>query len=34
MYSLSKVRYAGASLDGKAVTTRDDVNEKFYGYAM
>jgi hypothetical protein len=25
---LSKGRYAGASLDGKVVTTRDDVNER------
>jgi SH3 domain-containing YSC84-like protein 1 len=33
-YSLSKGLYAGASLDGKVVTTRDDVNEKFYGYAV
>jgi hypothetical protein len=33
-YSLSKGLYAGASLDGKVVTTRDDVNERFYGYAV
>jgi SH3 domain-containing YSC84-like protein 1 len=33
-YSLSKGLYAGASLDGKVVVTRDDVNEKFYGYPV
>jgi SH3 domain-containing YSC84-like protein 1 len=30
-YSLSKGLYAGISLDGKVVVTRDRVNEKFYG---
>jgi len=30
-YSLSKGLYAGASFDGKIITTRHDVNEKFYG---
>lgn len=30
-YSLSKGLYAGISLDGKVIVTRDDVNEKFYG---
>jgi lipid-binding SYLF domain-containing protein len=30
-YSLSKGLYAGISLDGKVVLTRDRVNEKFYG---
>jgi hypothetical protein len=30
-YSLSKGLYAGASLDGKVIVTRHDVNEKFYG---
>jgi SH3 domain-containing YSC84-like protein 1 len=30
-YSLSKGLYAGISLDGKIVVTRNDVNEKFYG---
>jgi len=30
-YSLSKGLYAGASLDGKVIVTRHNVNEKFYG---
>ena len=30
-YSLSKGLYIGASLDGKVITTRHDINEKFYG---
>lgn len=30
-YSLSKGFYAGISLDGKVIKTREDVNEKFYG---
>ena len=30
-YSLSKGLYAGVSLDGKVIVTRDRVNEKFYG---
>jgi hypothetical protein len=30
-YSYSKGLYAGLSLDGKVVLTRNDVNEKFYG---
>jgi len=30
-YSCSKGLYAGVSLDGKIVTTRHDLNEKFYG---
>jgi SH3 domain-containing YSC84-like protein 1 len=30
-YSLSKGLYAGLSLDGKVVVTRDRVNERFYG---
>merc|ERR1712113_56766 len=30
-YSLSKGLYAGVSLDGKVITTRKNVNEKFYG---
>ena len=30
-YSLSKGFYAGASLDGKVIVTRHNVNEKFYG---
>mmetsp|Transcript_2965 Transcript_2965/g.4268 ORF Transcript_2965/g.4268 Transcript_2965/m.4268 type:complete len:530 (-) Transcript_2965:223-1812(-) len=30
-YSLSKGLYAGISLDGKVIVTRDRVNEKFYG---
>lgn len=30
-YSLSKGFYAGISLDGKVVVTRNGVNEKFYG---
>ena len=30
-YSLSKGLYIGASLDGKIITTRHDINEKFYG---
>jgi lipid-binding SYLF domain-containing protein len=33
-YSLSKGLYAGISLDGKVVVTRDRVNEKFYGGAV
>jgi len=30
-YSLSKGLYAGLSFDGKIITVRDRVNEKFYG---
>jgi lipid-binding SYLF domain-containing protein len=30
-YSLSKGLYAGISLDGKVISVRDRVNEKFYG---
>ena len=30
-YSLSKGLYAGISLDGKVIVTRNRVNEKFYG---
>jgi len=30
-YSLSKGLYAGISLDGKIIKTRERVNEKFYG---
>jgi hypothetical protein len=30
-YSMSKGFYAGVSLDGKVIFTRDRVNEKFYG---
>lgn len=30
-YSLSKGFYAGVSLDGKVIVTRNGVNEKFYG---
>jgi len=30
-YSLTKGLYAGASLDGKVIVTRHNVNEKFYG---
>jgi len=30
-YSLSKGFYAGVSLDGKVIRTRQEVNEKFYG---
>lgn len=30
-YSLSKGIYAGISLDGKVIVTRNRVNEKFYG---
>ena len=30
-YSMSKGLYAGISLDGKVIHTRDDVNERFYG---
>lgn len=30
-YSFSKGLYAGVSLDGKIISTRHDVNEKFYG---
>jgi lipid-binding SYLF domain-containing protein len=30
-YSMSKGLYAGVSLDGKVIVTRDRVNEKFYG---
>lgn len=33
-YSLSKGLYAGASLDGRVLVTRDRVNEKFYGRAV
>ncbi|KAL7549282.1 hypothetical protein ACHAWF_012557, partial [Thalassiosira exigua] len=33
-YSLSKGLYAGVSLDGRVVATRDRVNEKFYGRAV
>jgi len=33
-YSLSKGLYAGVSLDGRVLTTRDRVNEKFYGRAV
>jgi SH3 domain-containing YSC84-like protein 1 len=33
-YSLSKGLYAGISLDGKVISTRADVNEKFYGLAV
>ncbi|GMI41784.1 hypothetical protein TeGR_g8524 [Tetraparma gracilis] len=30
-YSLTKGLYAGASFDGKVISTRHEVNEKFYG---
>ena len=30
-YSLSKGLYAGVSVDGKVIVTRNGVNEKFYG---
>lgn len=30
-YSMSKGLYAGVSLDGKVIGTRENVNEKFYG---
>lgn len=30
-YSLSKGLYAGVSLDGKVIVTRNQVNERFYG---
>ncbi|KAL7528271.1 hypothetical protein ACHAXR_002357, partial [Thalassiosira sp. AJA248-18] len=33
-YSLSRGLYAGVSLDGRLITTRDRVNEKFYGRAV
>ena len=33
-YSLSKGLYAGVSLDGRMLVTRDRVNEKFYGRAV
>ena len=33
-YSLTKGLYAGASLDGKMMATRHDVNEKFYGMGV
>jgi lipid-binding SYLF domain-containing protein len=33
-YSLSRGLYAGASLDGRILMTRDRVNEKFYGRAV
>jgi lipid-binding SYLF domain-containing protein len=33
-YSLSKGLYAGVSLDGRMLMTRDRVNEKFYGGAV
>lgn len=33
-YSLSKGLYAGVSLDGRVLMTRDRVNEKFYGRAV
>ena len=33
-YSLSKGLYAGLSLDGRIVMTRDRVNEKFYGRTL
>jgi lipid-binding SYLF domain-containing protein len=33
-YSLSKGLYAGVSLDGRLLMTRDHVNEKFYGRAV
>ncbi len=33
-YSLSRGLYAGASLDGRILMTRDRVNEKFYGKAV
>ncbi|KAL3775534.1 hypothetical protein ACHAW5_001553 [Stephanodiscus triporus] len=33
-YSLSKGLYAGVSLDGRLLMTRDRVNEKFYGGAV
>lgn len=33
-YSLSKGLYAGISLDGRIISTRDRVNEKFYGRAV
>jgi hypothetical protein len=33
-YSLSKGLYAGVSLDGRLLVTRDRVNERFYGGAV
>mmetsp|Transcript_45053 Transcript_45053/g.94470 ORF Transcript_45053/g.94470 Transcript_45053/m.94470 type:complete len:618 (-) Transcript_45053:227-2080(-) len=33
-YSLSKGLYAGVSLDGRVLLTRDRVNEKFYGRSV
>jgi lipid-binding SYLF domain-containing protein len=33
-YSLSKGLYAGVSMDGRMLMTRDRVNEKFYGRAV
>jgi len=33
-YSLSKGFYAGVSLDGKVIVTRNKVNEKFYGRSV
>jgi hypothetical protein len=33
-YSLSKGLYAGVSLDGKVIVTRNRVNEKFYGRSV
>lgn len=33
-YSLSKGLYAGVSMDGRVLMTRDRVNEKFYGRAV
>ena len=33
-YSLSKGFYAGVSLDGKVIVTRNGVNEKFYGRSV
>ena len=33
-YSLSKGLYAGVSLDGKIIVTRERVNERFYGKAV
>ena len=33
-YSFSKGLYAGVSLDGKVISTRHDVNERFYGGSL
>ena len=33
-YSLSKGLYAGVSMDGRILMTRDRVNEKFYGRSV